>query len=54
MAIGIIKKPPKKFTMECQACGCVFTYECHNIVDSLFVTCPCCSGIRILCKEIEG
>lgn len=41
MAIKIIKKGKKKFNKTCPYCGCEFTYEPEDILNST-VKCPCC------------
>lgn len=46
MAIKIIKQPDILFTMECERCGCVFTYETVDLCKYMmceYVKCPCCS-----------
>lgn len=45
MAIEIIKKPTKEFTIECEKCECVLKYTFHDLLDSVtpYIICPCCS-----------
>jgi hypothetical protein len=42
MAIKIIKDGKKEFNRTCPYCGCEFTYEAEDILNSK-VECPCCS-----------
>lgn len=45
MAINIIKQPTQLFTMECEKCECVFTYQREDLVKYIscnYVKCPCC------------
>jgi hypothetical protein len=45
MAINIIKQPTNLFTMECERCECVFTYQRIDLVKHIsvdYVRCPCC------------
>lgn len=45
MAIKIIKNSTNFFTMECENCECVFTYQRVDLMKSTtcsYVRCPCC------------
>lgn len=45
MAIKIIKEPTSLFTMECEKCECVFTYNIDDITKHIsfeYIQCPCC------------
>ena len=42
MAIKIIKKPTSLFTMECEKCECVFTYQKEDLVKYITVNCVQC------------
>lgn len=58
MAIKVIKKPAKSFAMECDKCGCEFTYGLDDLLmsfSSWFVACPICGErcMHILRKSQE-
>lgn len=45
MAIEIIRKPTPLFTMECEKCECIFTYNIYDLTKYIsleYVKCPCC------------
>jgi hypothetical protein len=54
MAIEIIRKPTELFTMECEKCECVFTYNRHDLFRRMtldYVACPCCREEIPHCKR---